>query len=173
MGGKVAQLLASRRPHGLEGLVLVASSPPVPMSMSEGERAQMAHAYDSAESIGFVLDNVLTATRLSKPLRTQVIDDSLCGAAAAKAGWPQGAMLEDISMQISSIDVPTVILAGELDKVDSVATLRRELLPRIANARMQVLPGVGHLSPLEAPLAIAQGILGLVNDIENGSRQRN
>ena len=31
MGGKFAQLIASRRPRGLEGLVLVAPSPPSPM----------------------------------------------------------------------------------------------------------------------------------------------
>jgi pimeloyl-ACP methyl ester carboxylesterase len=32
MGGKVAQLMASRRPKGLAGLVLVAPSPPQPMA---------------------------------------------------------------------------------------------------------------------------------------------
>ena len=35
MGGKTAQLLASRRPQGLRGLALVASSPPTPMATSE------------------------------------------------------------------------------------------------------------------------------------------
>jgi pimeloyl-ACP methyl ester carboxylesterase len=169
----VAQLLTSRRPPGLEGLVLVASSPPVPMGLSDDERARMAHAYDAADSIGFVLDNVLTATALNGTLRNQVIEDSLRGSAAAKTGWPQGAMLEDISGYVSSIDVPTAILAGELDKVDSVATLRQELLPRIPKAQLQVLPGVGHLSPLEAPLAVAQGIHALVADIENARGQRN
>ena len=32
MGGKVAQLLASKRPPGLEALILVAPSPPTPMA---------------------------------------------------------------------------------------------------------------------------------------------
>jgi 3-oxoadipate enol-lactonase len=33
MGGKIAQLMASRRPTGLAGLVLVAPSPPSPMAL--------------------------------------------------------------------------------------------------------------------------------------------
>jgi pimeloyl-ACP methyl ester carboxylesterase len=33
MGGKVAQVVAARRPKGLEGLVLVAPAPPTPMEV--------------------------------------------------------------------------------------------------------------------------------------------
>src|SRR5271169_1213825 len=42
MGGKTAQLLASRRPKGLVGLVLVASAPPSPLNILEEIRAAMA-----------------------------------------------------------------------------------------------------------------------------------
>ncbi|WP_342342641.1 alpha/beta hydrolase, partial [Escherichia coli] len=38
MGGKVAQLMASRQPEGLEGLVLIAPSLPSPMLLSSEER---------------------------------------------------------------------------------------------------------------------------------------
>ncbi|MFL9892875.1 alpha/beta fold hydrolase [Paraburkholderia sp. RL17-381-BIF-C] len=158
MGGKVAQLLASRRPAGLQGLVLVAPSPPSPMALPEEQRAAMAAAYDSRESIEWVLDNVLTANPLTPACREQVIADSLRGAPQAKAAWPRTAMLEDITDDVRSINVPVLVIAGELDKVDRVETLQKELLPRIAGARLQVLPGIGHLSPLEAPEAVAAAI---------------
>lgn len=38
MGGKIAQIVAGRRPDGLEGLVLVAPAPPTPMEVPEDPR---------------------------------------------------------------------------------------------------------------------------------------
>lgn len=155
MGGKVAQLLASRRPAGLAGVVLVAPSPPSPTVLPDERRAAMSHAYDTRESIAWVLENVLTAKPLDPVLREQAINDSLRGAPSAKIAWPNAAMLEDIAAEVAAINVPVMVIAGEQDQVDRVETLQTELLPRIANARLHVLPGTGHLSPLEAPAALA------------------
>jgi pimeloyl-ACP methyl ester carboxylesterase len=165
-GGKVAQLLATRRPHGLEGLVLVAPSPPSPMALSDDQRAVMASAYDSRDPVGWVLDNVLTGSPLAPERREQVIENSLRGATQAKAAWPNVAMPEDITADVAAIDVPVLVIAGERDQVDRVETLQAELLPRIAHARLEVLPGIGHLSPLEAPSAVAAAIRRFVDELE-------
>lgn len=167
MGGKTAQLLASRRLPGLEALVLVAPSPPSPMRLSDEQRAVMAGAYASRESVEWVLDNVLTATRLSGDVREQAVADSLAGAPQAKLAWPNVAMLEDITREVSAIDVPALVISGDRDQVDRVETLREELLPRIAGARLHVLPGVGHLSPLEAPSQLAAAISDFVETVSN------
>ncbi|MGH8779374.1 alpha/beta fold hydrolase [Paraburkholderia sp.] len=173
MGGKVAQLIASRRPDGLEGIVLVAPSPPSPMALADEQRAAMAAAYDSRESIEWLLDNVLTANPLTPTQRDQVVVDSLRGAPQAKAAWPNAAMLEDITGHVGSIDVPVLVIAGELDQIDRVETLQKELLPRIAGARLHVLPGTGHLSPLEAPSALATVIRQFVGErASNGNTGR-
>ncbi|EJM21786.1 putative hydrolase or acyltransferase of alpha/beta superfamily [Pseudomonas sp. GM18] len=155
MSGKVAQLFASGQPSGLQGLILVSPSPPSPMNFSPEQRAEMARIYDTRESISWALDNVLTAKSLTPELYEQVIVDSLRGAPQAKAAWPLGGMVEDITADVLSINVPVLVIAGELDQVDPPATLQSELLPRIAGARMQVLPGTGHLSPLENPNEVA------------------
>jgi pimeloyl-ACP methyl ester carboxylesterase len=155
MSGKVAQLFASRRPAGLQGVILVAPSPPSPMTFSADQRAEMAKVYDTRESITWALDNVLTANRLAPELREQVIADSLRGAPQAKIAWPLGGMVEDITADVLSINVPVVVIAGELDQVDLPETLRGELLPRILGSQMLLLPGTGHLSPLENPAAVA------------------
>ncbi|CAD6537958.1 alpha/beta fold hydrolase [Paraburkholderia sabiae] len=169
MGGKVAQLMASRRPKGLEGLVLVAPSPPSPMLLSDEERATLSRAYQSRESVEFVIDRVLTARPLDAACREQVIEDSLKAAPQAKAAWPEVAMREDISVAVASIVVPTIVVSGEQDQVDRVATLQAELLPRIPHAAMHILPGTGHLSPLEAPVEVAQNIARFVAAIEDKS----
>ncbi|TDV15719.1 alpha/beta fold hydrolase [Paraburkholderia caballeronis] len=169
MGGKVAQLIASRRPDGLEGLVLVAPSPPSPMLLSDAQRATLTGAYQTRESVEFVIDHVLTAKPLDAAHREQVIEDSLKGAPQAKAGWPEVAMREDITAATTSIDAPTIVISGELDQVDRVATLQAELLPRLPHAAMHVLPGTGHLSPLEAPAEVARLIARFVAAIESRS----
>lgn len=169
MGGKVAQLIASRQPDGLEGLVLVAPSPPSPMLLSDEQRATLTGAYQSRESVEFVIDNVLTAKSLDAARREQVIEDSLKAAPQAKAAWPNVAMGEDISAAVASIDVPTIVISGELDQVDRIATLQAELMPRIPHAAMHILPGTGHLSPLEAPVELAHIIARFVAGIEGKS----
>jgi pimeloyl-ACP methyl ester carboxylesterase len=151
MGGKVAQLLASRRPSGLAGLVLVAPSPPSPLHLPLEIRQGMVGAYNSRESIIATLTQVLTATPLHPDDLEMVIADSLQGGAAAKSAWPLAASQEDITAQATQIHVPTLVVSGAEDRVDPPAILRQELLPRIAQARLHVLPGIGHLSPLEAP----------------------
>jgi pimeloyl-ACP methyl ester carboxylesterase len=155
MGGKVAQLMASRQPAGLAGLVLVAPSPPSPMVMPAQAREMMAGAYLSREAVEATIDMVLTAKPLSAEDREQVIEDSLRGAPQAKVAWPRATSLEDIAAEVGDIDVPTLVVAGELDRVDPPIRLQAELLPRVPQAEMHVLPGTGHLSMLESPDAVA------------------
>ncbi|EIK97227.1 putative hydrolase [Pseudomonas sp. M47T1] len=166
MGGKVAQLIASRRPRGLRGLVLVAPSPPSPMMLSAEQRATLTGAYQSRESVAFVIDHVLTHRPLSAAHREQVIADSLRAAPQAKAAWPNQAMAEDLTEQAALISVPTLVISGEHDQVDRLATLQAELLPRIPRAVVHVLPGVGHLSPLEAPDELGRVIAGFVAGVQ-------
>jgi len=155
MGGKVAQLLASRRAPGLTGLVLVAPSPPSPLHLPLEARQGMVGAYASRESVVATVEHALAGTALAPADLDLVVADSMAGAPAARTAWPLAASQEDISDAAHRITVPTLVISGEVDKVDPPEVLRRELLPHIAQAHMHVLPGVGHLVPLEAPAAVA------------------
>jgi pimeloyl-ACP methyl ester carboxylesterase len=165
MGGKVAQLMASRQPVGLAGLILVAPSPPSPMIMPAQAREVMAGAYASREAVEASIDTMLTAKLLTAEDREQVIEDSLRGTPPAKAAWPRSTSLEDIAAQVGDIAVPTLVIAGALDRVDPPIRLRAELLPRIPQAVMHVLPGTGHLSMLESPGELAGLIADFCNDL--------
>jgi len=162
MGGKVAQLVASRRPRGLRGLVLVAPAPPTPLALPLDARQGMVHAYDSRESIVATVQQVLAPDGLSDRDLDTVIADSLAGASPAKAAWPLATSQEDITADVPKIDVPVIVISGEHDRVDPPEVLVRELLPRIPQARLVVLPGVGHLLPLEAPADLAHVIKAFV-----------
>ncbi len=151
MGGKVAQLLASRHPAGLAGLVLVAPSPPSPMRVPLAVRQDMVSAYDSRESILATVRQMLAASPLQPDDLETIVQDSLRGAPAAKVAWPLAASQEDISAQAALIRVPTLVISGEKDQVDPPAVLQQELMTRIPHATLHILSGIGHLSPLEAP----------------------
>lgn len=168
MGGKVAQLIASRRPAGLAGLALVAPAPPVPMALPPKVREGMVHAYASRESIVATVEQVLAPDGLAPGDLERVITDSLAGAVPARAAWPLATSQEDISAAISAIDVPVIIISGGNDRVDPPGVLRRELLARLPGACMVELPGVGHLAPLEAPGDIADLLRAFALTLDGG-----
>jgi pimeloyl-ACP methyl ester carboxylesterase len=152
MGGKVAQLVAAERPAGLRGLVLVAPAPARPAPTITPEyQMQLAHAYDDAASRAFARDEVLTATALPDPLKAQVERDSAAAAGPARLEWPLHGIAEDVSARAQAIAVPALVVAGEHDRVEPPALLRENLLPYLASAEFAVVPGSGHLLPLEAP----------------------
>lgn len=167
MGGKVAQLLASRRPVGLVGLVLVAPATPTPTHLPEEACQQQLHAYDSRETILQTI-SFLCAQTPDAPTVEQIVEDSLSGVSAAKLAWPTAGSQEDVSAELGWINVPTLLLAGEHDRLDSVEQHRREVLSRIAHARLQIIPGSGHLVPIDQPAALARAIAAFVGDLKVG-----
>jgi pimeloyl-ACP methyl ester carboxylesterase len=164
MGGKIAQILGARRPQGLNGLVLIAPAPPTPMAAPKEQRDAILESYQTPAGVEFAL-SILTSRQLSPTLRQQVIDDTLGGSAAAKAAWTQAGMTLDISDIVGNIDVPTTVIVGDVDKVETEHLLRRELGSRISGTEFIVLPGVGHLSPLEAPRELAAAITTAISKI--------
>jgi pimeloyl-ACP methyl ester carboxylesterase len=58
--------------------------------------------------------------------------------------------------------VPTLILAGEQDKQDSLEQHRREVLARIPGAKMIVIQNCGHLMPIDQPDQLADAIRSFV-----------
>lgn len=164
MGGKISQLVASRRPNGLRGLVLVAPATPTPLALPAAVLDGFVSVYNSRESIEGALENMLLSRPLPRDLHEQVVADSLAGAPGAKAAWPLGMSQEDISSELSAIDVPVLVIAGGADKVDPVEAHQVELLPRLSDVVFHVLPGLGHLVPLEGASDVAKLIATFLDE---------
>ncbi|MFD4502977.1 alpha/beta fold hydrolase [Streptomyces sp. NPDC058457] len=158
MGGKVAQLLAARKPAGLRGVVLVAPAPPAPIGVTEQMQEMAFHAYESEEAILQSIDLMLTHGGLTPELRRQVVEDSMRGGEQARLAWSRQGMVHDASAGVSAIEVPVLVLAGSHDKVDPPTVLAEHLLPLIPTATLTVLKDTGHLSPLEVPDQVAAHI---------------
>ena len=161
MGGKVAQIVAGRGVAGLRGLVLVAPAPPISMAVTSTERAGMLASYQSREGVLQALD-VLAGSPLPKALREQVIADTLGGHPEAKRAWTESGMLQDVSAELNRITVPVRVVVGDRDKVERSNELSISLRPYLPQAQFTVLSGVGHLSPLEAPDAVANACTGML-----------
>jgi len=130
--------------------VLVAPAPPVPMAVPKEQREAILESYRSPAGIEFAL-SILTSRQLSPELRQQVIDDTLSGSPAAKAAWTEAGMTLDISDIVENINVPTTVIVGDADKVETEPLLRRELAARISGTEFIVLPGVGPFVPVGGP----------------------
>jgi pimeloyl-ACP methyl ester carboxylesterase len=159
MGGFIAQLVALRQPGRVRSLVLVGTSPggaehvPVP---AETLDAWLANAHLPPEefarrtmhlsfSVGWSeahpeLVEELVAARLEHPTPSE------CWRAQFAATGPflvTGAPVEEIH-------VPVLVVHGAADRVVPISN-GQLLARRISGAELVVVPGVGHVVPLEAP----------------------
>jgi pimeloyl-ACP methyl ester carboxylesterase len=154
MGGKIALALATRQPAGLRGLVLLSPSPPSPEPISEEDRAASLAAY------GQHIEAEKTATKIvirpvAKEVRQEVIADNLRTSQAAWEAWLEHGSKEDISASMSAIQVPCCLLVGDADHAIPLAAQRQQTLPLLPTGTpLVVVPGAGHLLPLEAPESI-------------------
>src|SRR5580704_4857912 len=164
MGGKIAQILAGRRPAGLRAVVLVAPALPTPLRVPDAQKQAMLASYTTPEGIGDAL-KIISHRPLTISQRLQVTEDSLGGAEPAKVAWVSEGMVLDVSKQTASINVPVCVIAGSADQVEKEAALREAILPLVPHAKFKTIEGVGHLSPLEGPNEVAQQISDFLTDV--------
>src|SRR5271170_960948 len=157
MGGKIAQILAGRKPNGLRGVVPVAPAPPTPLTPPEAQKQAMMKSYTTPEGIVDAL-KIVSVRPLTLLQRLQVTEDSLGGALGAKESWVSRGMSLDISKEAASINVPVCVIVGSADQIEKETALREAILPLVPHAYFKTIEGVGHLTPLEGPQELAQAI---------------
>jgi pimeloyl-ACP methyl ester carboxylesterase len=154
MGGKIALSFAARRPLGLKSLILLAPSPPSPEPIPDDERARLLATYGERRAAAETIAKI-TAQALPSELLEQALKDNLRTSRAAWTAWLERGSREDLTAQASQVHVPVLVVAGAKDKAMTAALLQREVVRRIAGARLKSIPDAGHLLPLEAPQATA------------------
>ena len=115
----------------------------------------MLASYQSRDGALSALE-VLGGHDLPTHLREQVLADILAGHPDAKRAWTDGGMTQDITAMISGLQLPVEIVVGDRDEVEPPARLAAAYAPVLPQMRTTVMEGVGHLSPLQAPDAIAR-----------------
>lgn len=155
MGGKIALAFAARNSRGLRSLILLAPSPPTPEPIKEEEREKLLQTHGNR---CVATDTVCKAAggKLSGEVFERAINDNLRTSEAAWKGWLENGSREDISTEIEKINVPVLITAGEKDESMTPELLEREVVRRIENTRLVVVPEGKHLLPLEVPATVVK-----------------
>jgi pimeloyl-ACP methyl ester carboxylesterase len=156
MGGKVSQYIAAQKPVGLKKLILVAPSPAVATHLPPEMLDVMRNAYTSPEGINGTIDQVFKAGSIDSNLREQLVAGIQSHTDDSRLGWTDIALQQDVSTGIGQISIPTLIIAGENDIVDTPDRLEAEVLNLIPGSEMVIIEGVGHLSMLQKPESIAK-----------------
>ena len=162
MGGYIAWQWIKQFPARLRGLILchtrvVADTP----EQAQG-RLQLAQRMLDAGSVEPVLQ-VMLPRLLHPQVNPQVIEQiRAMGHQATPAGLAANlnalATREDVSRLVAQVDIPTLVISGELDSISPPAEME-SWASQMPKSRLIVIPGAGHVSPLETPDLFYQAIL--------------
>jgi pimeloyl-ACP methyl ester carboxylesterase len=64
----------------------------------------------------------------------------------------------------SRINVPTLVIGGDRDRLVDVR-VAPQAARHIRGARLLILPGVGHVAQMEAPVIVARAIVGMLDEV--------
>lgn len=174
MGGKIALALAAgQRPAlaGLQGLVLLAPSPPSPEPIPDDTRAEMvARPQQTAgerQQTAEKTADTITQHPISTAMRQQIVADNLRASTDAWVAWAEVGSREDITARMARISVPIAILAGDQDEALPASVQPEQVLPWLPEATLRVVSGVGHLLPYEAPGVVAASIRAMALPLTN------
>ncbi|MCX6411681.1 MAG: alpha/beta fold hydrolase [Actinobacteria bacterium] len=159
MGGMVALQLALRHPDVVRSLVLVDTSPAFGLDGTDPDEWQAARLAPllAGAQIEVFAEPVLRRVMAPDPdpaavaLAVQsMLRVPIAGLMQTIAALPA----HDVRARLREISAPTLVLVGELDEETPLA-YAQALAEGIAGAELHVIPAAGHLTPFEAPLAVA------------------
>jgi pimeloyl-ACP methyl ester carboxylesterase len=155
MGGYVCLDIALKATGRVAGLALLNTSA---IAAPPDRRHGSVTAIEMAESGRFdeVVDRVSGGVAPNRPDVAAVAAAMArdLGADVFKAQQLAVLNRRDRRSEIAKIAVPTLIVAGDSDAITPLG-LSEEMAGSIPGAELQVLEGIGHLSPLEDPAQVA------------------
>jgi pimeloyl-ACP methyl ester carboxylesterase len=163
MGGYVAMSFLRRHPGRVRALGLLAARATSDDPAARAERETFARLVVDPVT-GPVLVEALVpklvgaTTRALRPDVLAQVRKAALSADKAALAWAQRAIAArpDSRDVLSTSGVPTLVIAGDEDELVPVDTA--------AGARLVVVPGAGHLLPLEAPEQVVTALAGLLDE---------
>jgi len=171
MGGKLALACAADPPPGLDGVVLVAPSPPSPEPMDEKERARLLATHGDRASAEQTLRTITRRLILAEDANI-CIADNLMTSAEAWHWWLAQGSRETITVQAERVACPVLVMGASEDPVIPPAVIKTEVMPRLADAFRVEIAGAGHLLPFEAAKEVADNIRTFIKERCRGATMR-
>ncbi|MEX2293459.1 MAG: alpha/beta fold hydrolase [Acidimicrobiales bacterium] len=166
MGGMTVQSYANEHPVDFKertsAVVLVSTAARVagrarPARSNRGGEPRNAPRWSSQGLLGYGTSR-LAFGRLPRRSDVELTQHGLITTPTAiRDGFMAAMATMDLRPVLGSIDVPTTVLVGTRDLL-TPPRLARGLAEGIPSAQLVVLPGIGHMVPLEAPDAVVGAI---------------
>ncbi|GAA4356358.1 alpha/beta hydrolase [Variovorax defluvii] len=153
LGGLAAQMLAIALPQRVCAIVLIAGLAASGASRDPGRRQWLQELADSRQRREELV--ALGAGGLCAPAMARAVVDRSWGRIDGRAlvSYAADAAQTDVHEQVRELPAPLLAIVGEKDSNCSAAAARETTLAWYRQATLEVLPGVGHYPPLEAPVA--------------------
>jgi pimeloyl-ACP methyl ester carboxylesterase len=147
MGGAIALWLALNHPELIRGLVLISTGARLPVNLSLID--ELATQVGLPPAVDKIIDWSFS-DRIEPALIENVKTQMLKNRPSVLAGDFRACDTFDLSQHVGEIQVPTLILVGDEDKMTPVS-FSEELAAGIPGAELAVISGAGHMLPLEQP----------------------
>jgi len=157
LGGIVAMALTRRAPERVAALCLIATNarPPTPAQQEAwAAQRQALRSGATARSLQRALLPALIAHRTPEQDERVLAMADAVGERAWDAQLALQATRVDERPALPRVGVPTLVVAGEQDAICPLAN-HTEIAAAVPGAVLHVVPGAGHLVPVDSPAATA------------------
>ncbi len=174
MGGRVALHLALAAPHRLWALALEGASPGIEDPAERHARRQSDEALAADierdgveafvsrwEALPLFASQARLPAAVREELRRQRLSSNPVGLANSLRGMGAGQQ-NPLWRHLGEINVPALVIAGQLDEKYSV--LARRMAAIMPDARAELVAGAGHAVHLEQPEAFAVIVNGFLEE---------
>jgi pimeloyl-ACP methyl ester carboxylesterase len=168
MGGYVVMAFCRRHAERVAGLALIDTKASADAPEAADGRRTMARLMADEHTTQPLMDNLFpkllgASTVSDRPEVVQQVEGWVRDAPPASAAYAQRAMAArpDSFDTLRAFNVPSLVVVGAEDVLlpPSDSEQIAEVLP---DSELVVVPGVGHLSPVEAPELVATALSGLI-----------
>ncbi len=154
MGGRIGRHVALRHPERLHTLTMVSTNPGFDaLSVGEVRRFVTERSNRTPAAVASLL-----GSRAAPGALEQVEQGLSMLREHSYLKMLEASVAQDRAAPIEQIRVPTLVIAGDEDRVLPTA-LTREMARRIPGAELAVMEGVGHFPNLEQPEGFNQIVL--------------
>ena len=168
MGGYVAMALAERHADLLAGLALLDTRSGADADAARDNRLRVADAVlaeDSVEPVLGMRTTLLGATsRATRPDLVEHLETWIGDQGPRGVAWAQRAMAArpDRTAVLREVTCPALVVVGEQDEL-TPPEAARAMAEALGGCEVVVVPGAGHMTPIENPEPVAVALSGLLH----------
>ncbi|HVV09967.1 alpha/beta hydrolase [Amycolatopsis sp.] len=162
MGGYLTMAVLREAPERVGGLVLIDTKASADTAEAAGNRRNVADRAESEGVSGWLAESMLPnlLAENAAPDVAATVRDLIDSQPPAGVAWAARAMAvrPDSLDVLAKADVPALVIVGEKDTL-TPPDAAEAMVGALPDGELTVLPGVGHLTPLEDPAGVTDAIL--------------